>query len=179
MSLGHVLLGLLVPGDRHGYELKRSYDSRFPAARPLASAQVYTALGKLTRDGLVEPGARERAAGPDRTAYTLTDQGRTEFGRWLEEIEPPSPFVSNPLAVKVTLAVLTSGEQAARSYLRRQRAAHLERMRDYTRLKTSPTASLAEVLAADYALEHLDADLRWIDNALTRATALTQELTAS
>lgn len=178
MSLGHVLLGLLVPGDRHGYDLKRSYDSRFPAARPLASAQVYTALGKLARDGLVVAGDPERAGGPDRTAYALTPQGREEFARWLEEIEPPSPFVANPLAVKVTLALLTSGEQTARAYLRRQRAAHLERMRDYTRLKTSPDARLAEVLAADYALEHLNADLRWIDNALARATALTEEITA-
>lgn len=178
MGLGHVLMGLLVEGERHGYELKRSYDTRFPAARPLASAQVYTALGKLTRDGLVVPGTPERAAGPDRTAYALTGEGRTEFVRWLEEIEPPSPFVANPLAVKVTLAVLTSGEQAARAYLRRQRTAHLERMRDYTRLKTTADASLAQVLAADYALEHLDADLRWIDNALTRATAFTEEITA-
>jgi DNA-binding PadR family transcriptional regulator len=178
MSLGHVLLGLLVPGDRHGYDLKRSYDVRFPAARPLASAQVYTALAKLARDGLVVAGAPERAGGPDRTAYALTEQGRAELARWLEDIEPPSPYVSNPLAVKVTLALLTSGEQAASAYLRRQRAAHLERMRDYTRLKTSPDASRAEVLAADYALEHLNADLRWIDSALTRTTALTKELTA-
>ncbi len=178
MSLGHVLLGLLVPGDRHGYELKQSYDARFPAARPLASGQVYAALSRLTRDGLVVPGAPERAGGPDRTAYALTEVGRAEFARWLDEVEPPSPFVANPLAVKVTLAVLTSGEQAARAYLRRQRAAHLQRMREYTRLKTSPDVSLAGVLAADYALEHLDADLRWIDNALTRATALTKELTA-
>lgn len=47
--------------------------------------------------------------------------------------------MANPLAVKVTLAVLTSGEQAARAYLRRQRAAHLERLRDRTRLKTGST----------------------------------------
>lgn len=51
-------------------------------------------------------------------------------------------------------------------------------MRDDTRLKTSPDVSLAEVLAADYALEHLNADPRWIENALRRATALTEEITA-
>jgi DNA-binding PadR family transcriptional regulator len=178
MSLGHVLLGLLLPGDRHGYELKRAYDSRFPAARPLASAQVYAALVRLARDGLVVPAGRERAGGPDRLTYALTDDGRAEFETWLEEVEPPSPFVSNPLAVKVTLAILTSGEAAARAYLRRQRAAHLARMREYTQVKTAPGTSLTEVLAADYALEHLDADLRWIDNALARAAALTKEITS-
>src|SRR3954467_4777823 len=149
MSLGHVLLGLLVPGNRHGYELKRAYDGRFPAARPLASAQVYAALVRLARDGLVVPAGRERAGGPDRLTYALTDDGRAEFENWLEEVEPPSPFVSNPLAVGgaparparwgrrgggggAPRAPPPRGAAAPRAYLRRQRAAHLARMREYT-----------------------------------------------
>lgn len=178
MSLGHVLLGLLVPGEQHGYELKRRYDERFPEARPMASAQVYTALGRLDRDGLVEQGAVERVAGPDRITYLLTPQGRAELTRWLEEVEPPSPFVANPLAIKLTVAVLTAGDEVAMDYLRAQRAAHLSRMRDYTRVKTVPGSSIASVLAADYALEHLDADLRWLDTALARTAALHQEMTS-
>ncbi|NAZ84540.1 PadR family transcriptional regulator [Kineococcus indalonis] len=177
MSLGHVLLGLLVPGERHGYELKRHYDARFPAARPLASAQVYATLARLARDGFVQQQEPERVGGPDRTAYALTAEGRAELQRWLEEVEPPSPFVANPLAVKVTVAVLIAGGDAARDYLHRQRAAHLERMRVYTRTKTAPGAALTEVLAADYALEHLNADLHWIDTALARVAALTEEIT--
>ncbi len=176
MSLGHVLLGLLVPGQRHGYELKRTYDVRFPLARPLASAQVYATLARLARDGFVAAGGTERVGGPDRIAYVLTPQGQAELRRWLEEVEEPSPFVSNPLAVKVTLAALTSGDDAARGYLRRQREAHLIRMREYTRIKSDPATGLAQLLDADYALEHLNADLTWIDNALARVRALTEEL---
>lgn len=175
MSLGHVLLGLLSSGDRHGYELKRHYDVRFPAARPLATAQIYATLGRLDRDGFVRPGRTERVGGPDRTAYTLTPAGRDELRRWLLEVEEPYPFVANALAEKVTVAVLTSGDDAAASYLRRQREAHLARMRAFTRTKTDPAAALAEVLAADYAIEHLNADLRWIDNALARVRALSEE----
>lgn len=176
MSLGHVLLGLLVPGEQHGYQLKRCYDERFPAARPLASAQVYTTLGRLDRDGFVRQGEVERVDGPDRTAYALTPDGRAELTRWLEAVEPPSPFVANPLAMKLTVAVLADGDEFAREYLRRQRAAHLSRMRDYTRVESDPDASMASVLAADYALEHLDADLRWLDTALARTAALQKEI---
>ncbi|MBA3279478.1 MAG: PadR family transcriptional regulator, partial [Geodermatophilaceae bacterium] len=32
------------------------------------------------------------------------------------------------------------------------------------------------VLAADYALNHLDADLRWIDTTLQRITQLAKEI---
>lgn len=170
-----MLLGLLADGDRHGYDLKQQYSLRFPAARPLAAAQVYAALERLLRDGYVVPAARERVGGPDRTSYAVTPSGRAELGRWLADVEPPGPFVSNPLAVKVTLALLVADADAAASYLNRQRAAHLEQMREHTRAKTEPGAPLARVLAADYALNHLDADLRWIDTALARVTALAEE----
>lgn len=178
MTVGHALLGLLVPGESHGYELRRRYDQQFPAARPLASAQVYSTLARLSRDGLVVQGEPERDGGPDRTAYTLTDRGRGELRRWLDEAQPPSPFVANPLAVKLTVAVLTAGEPAAQEYLRRQRAAHLGRMREYTRAKTEPGIPLAGLLAAEYALEHLNADLLWIENALARTAALTEEVSS-
>lgn len=177
MSLSHVVLGLLAGGDRHGYDLKRQYDTRFPAARPLAPAQVYATLERLQRDGLVQPGSVERAGGPDRTVYAMTPAGRSELDRWLEDVEPPAPFVTNPLSTKVTLALLVADDATATDYLRRQREAHLDRMREYTRVKTDPESSLARVLAADYALNHLDADLRWIDTALDRVSALSEEIT--
>ncbi|MDE9366607.1 PadR family transcriptional regulator [Luteipulveratus sp. YIM 133132] len=178
MSNAHVMLGLLSRGQQHGYDLKRAHDEQFPAARPLAYGQVYATLQRLEKQGLVEPVTVERVDGPDRTVYALTDAGRTELADWLDSPEPPSPYVSNPLAVKVTLTILAAGEQEAHTYLRRQRAAHLDRMRDYTRTKTESSSSLPQVLAADYALAHLDADLRWIDTALQRVGALTKEITS-
>lgn len=170
-----MLLGLLADGERHGYDLKQQYSVRFPAARPLAAAQIYATLERLLRDGLVAPTSRQRVAGPDRTSYAVTPPGRAELDRWLREVEPPGPFVANPLAMKVTIALLVADAEAASSYLQRQRAAHLEQMREHTRAKTTAGAPLTRVLAADYALNHLDADLRWIDTALARVTALAEE----
>ena len=176
MSLGHVLIGLLAAGDCHGYDLRHQYLTRFPSSRPIAPAQVYATLDRLLRDGLVSPAARERVAGPDRVLYALTLDGRAELDRWLTEVEEPAPFVANPLAVKVTVALLVADEQAAAGYLRRQQVAHMDRMRDYTRIKTDPASSLQQVLAADYAINHLDADLRWIDTAAERVALLAKEL---
>ena len=101
MSTGHVLLGLLAEGERHGYELKREHDARFPAARPLAFGQVYATLERLRNRGLVDTAASVKADGPERTPYALTDAGRAELDRWLAEVEAPSPYVANPLSVKV------------------------------------------------------------------------------
>lgn len=60
MSTGHVLLGLLADGERHGYELKREHDTRFPAARPLAFGQVYATLERLRKRGLVDAASASR-----------------------------------------------------------------------------------------------------------------------
>lgn len=177
VSVSHVVLGLLSRGDRHGYDLKRDHDQRFPQARPLAFGQVYATLSRLARDGYVNAVDGGRDGGPDRTSYTLTASGREHLAEWLAVVDPPTPYVSNGLFTKVVIALLVSGsDTTAQHYLRCQRAAHLDRMREFTAVKTDPAAALADVLAADHALAHLDADLRWMELALARVDRLRMEV---
>ena len=161
-------MGLLSRGPQHGYDLKRHHDELLPAARPMAFGQVYAALGRLAGKGLVAEAAVEQGSGPERVVYELTDAGRAEVDSWAAEPDGPGEHVANPLASKVAVALLLGGHEAAATYLRRQRAAHLERMRSLTRDKREVKGDLHRVLAADYALSHLDADVRWMDDALER-----------
>lgn len=168
----YVLLGLLADEPRHGYDLKRSHDERLPLAKPLPYGQVYATLERLARDGLVEPVGTERAGGPDRTFYRLTDAGRQQLERWLDSVEPPLPHVAGALVAKVLVALFVAGPERAVAYLTAQRAAHMARLRELTAAKTAPGVGLAEVVAADYAITHLDADLRWLDTTLARVSAI-------
>lgn len=177
MSTRHVLLGLLAGGPSHGYDLKRRHDERFPQARPLAYGQVYTTLQRLVRDGLAEVEGTDSDGGPERTMYRSTDDGTRELTQWAAEITPPAPFVTNEIFAKVVVSILAGGAPAA--YLQAQRTAHMERMRELTAVKTARTGDLATVLSADYALKHLDADLRWMDTTAARLTTLTAEVDAS
>ena len=172
MTTGHVLMGLLVAGERHGYDLKREHDLVFTGSKPIAFGQVYATLERLQKKHHVRTVEVERVDGPDRTVFAITADGRSELDRWLAEVEAPAPHVTNPLAVKATVALLVGNEEQARRYLAEQRAAHLGRMRHYTKAKTDPAASITEVLAADYAIAHLDADLQWLGLALDRITAI-------
>ncbi len=174
MSTRHILLGLLAQGPSHGYDLKRRHDERFPQARPLAYGQVYTTLQRLVRDGLAEVDGTGSDGGPERTAYRSTAEGARELAHWAGEIAPPAPFVTNEIFAKVVVSILSGGDPEA--YLRAQRAAHMERMRELTALKTAKGADLATVLSADYALNHLDADLRWMATTAARLTTLTAEV---
>jgi DNA-binding PadR family transcriptional regulator len=158
MSTRHILLGLLATGPSHGYDLKRRHDERFPQARPLAYGQVYTTLQRLVRDGLAEVEGTDSDGGPERTVYHVTEAGARELSGWAAQIAPPAPFVTNEIFAKVVVAILSGGDPAA--YLRAQRAAHMRRMRELTAVKSDPGSDLATVLSADFALNHLDADLR-------------------
>ena len=176
MSTAYVLLGLLAPGAMHGYELKHAHDLRLPGTRPLACGQVYATLQRVVRDGLVAEAAQERVAGPDRTAFAVTDRGRAALDEWLAVVEPPAPFLTGTLLARVVVILLVADEATARGQLARQRAAHLARMRELTAVKTAPGARVTDVLAADLAIAHLDADLRWMQTTLERVTELYQEV---
>jgi DNA-binding PadR family transcriptional regulator len=178
MSTAHVLLGLLAAGARHGYELKKAHDERLPQAKPLAFGQVYATLGRLERDGFVTRSGQDREGGPDRTSFELTDLGRASLDAWLSEIEPPAPYVTSTLFSKVVVALLAADADRARAYLVAQRIAHTTRMRELTAAKTKRGASVGDVVAADYAIGHLDADLRWLQTTLTRVADLQKEVTA-
>ncbi|MEV1019239.1 PadR family transcriptional regulator [Streptomyces sp. NPDC050264] len=180
MSTRHILLGLLASGPSHGYDLKRRHDERFPQARPLAYAQVYTTLQRLVRDGLVEVEGTDSDGGPERTLYRSTPRGSRELLDWAAEITPPAPHVANEIFAKVVVSILVAGQGAdPAAHLLSQRAAHMARMRELTAVKSDPGADLTTVLSADYALAHLDADLRWMTTTAARLATLTAEVTAA
>lgn len=177
MSTRHLLLGLLARGSRHGYELKRAHDDALPAAKPLAYGQVYATIGRLERDGLIEPAGSDQAGGPERVSYRLTTAGRSELAQWLEDVEAPAPHPGGALLEKVVVALLAADRQTATRYLVQQRAAHMVRMRELTQIKQAAT-SVSEAAAADYTLTHLDADLRWMQQTMGRVDALDKEIRA-
>jgi DNA-binding PadR family transcriptional regulator len=172
VNVPYGLLGLLEEGPRHGYDLKQNYDRLFAHGKPLKFGQVYATLGRLERDGLVEGLSEQPGRGPDRKLFAITDDGVTDLDQWLRAPEPVEPYVRSVLFGKVLLALL-SGRSADR-VLQEQRAAHQERMRELTRLKSE--SDLQTVVLADYALFHLDADLKWIDLTEARLAKLSKEI---
>lgn len=172
ISIPNTLLGLLEPAPSHGYELKRAYDARFGHYRPLAFGQVYATLARLQRDGKVMVEGVEPGDGPDRKRYAITQQGVGALDHWLAEPEQPEPHLQSVLFTKVVLALLTNRD--AERFLDAQRAKHLERMRELTALRRA--GDLTDTLLADYALFHLEADLRWIDVTSARLGQLAKEI---
>ena len=170
MSVPLTLLGLLEREPSHGYDLKRDYDAYFGRGKQLPFGQVYSTLGRLARDGKVTAGDAEPGDGPERKKYMITDTGRTEVDAWLGAPVEPEPHLQTVLFAKVALALMLG--KPAEAYLDRQRAAHVARMQELTRLKRS--GPLVDALLADHALFHLEADLHWIDLTAARLSDLAE-----
>lgn len=161
MSVSNTLLGLLATEPAHGYTLKQRYDRRFSPVKPLAAGQVYASLARFERDGLAVVTGTEDGSGPSRILYAITADGVTVLESWMYTPEPPSTYAASALLAKVTLALMSGRD--ADAVLDAQRALHLTRMRELTASK--PEAAAPDLLAITYELAHLDADLRWIEEA--------------
>jgi DNA-binding PadR family transcriptional regulator len=172
MSVPHAFLGLLEQEPRHGYELKRLFDRYFAPDRPLAFGQVYSTLARLEQHGRVRLDGVERAEGPDRRRYAITPVGSDELARWLTVPLDPEPHLQAALFTKVVLAILSG--RPVEPLVDQERHAHLERMRALTALRRA--AAMPVALLADYALFHLEADLRWLDLTAARVDELRREI---
>lgn len=173
MSVSKTLLGLLATAPAHGYTLKQRYDERFSPVKPLPAGQVYASLSRFERDGLAIVTGTEDGDGPSRILYAITPDGVTALESWMFTPEPPSTYAASTLLTKVTLALMSGRD--ADAVLDAQRVLHLDRMRELTAAKGGAPAP--DLLAMTYELAHLDADLRWIEEAGGRIHSLGDELT--
>lgn len=167
-----VLLGLLRGGPAHGYELKAAHDEWFPSAKPLAFGQVYATLGRLERDGLVEPVETRQEGGPERTVYALTDAGAERLRGWLADPEAPAAYAADDL-VRKTVTALRLGVDHDR-FLDRQRTSYMDVMRALTQEQAAAVEPGAR-FALSHRIAHLDADLRWLEETRQRMSRLSRD----
>jgi len=119
----HALLGLLLDGPRHGYDLTRSFAPGTPlgAVMRLGDSNLYAQLTRLERDGLIVGEVRESGVRPPRRVYHLTEAGREAALRWIDEpvARPRDILLDFPLKLYLARHV---GPDRAAALVARQRA---------------------------------------------------------
>jgi len=79
MILDLILLGVLMHGPRHGYEIKKFIDDELSNFTNISSGPIYYALGGLEKRGLVRKTVEKPGKRPERYVYYITGQGEKEF----------------------------------------------------------------------------------------------------
>ena len=154
------LLGLLAKEPKHGYELKAEFEELLGGSWPLNIGQVYTTLARCDRDSLVESEVVEQDALPDRRVYSITQAGRDELERFLDEPGEPPMRLRDEVFLKILLAARLKGADPGR-LIARQRQRHLQSLSELAALR-GQLAPAAE-LVVEGAMLHVEADLRWLD----------------
>jgi PadR family transcriptional regulator, regulatory protein AphA len=140
MSLPHILLGLLEE-PASGYDIKREFEQSLSFFWSAALAQIYPALKKLEKDGLVSSWQEPSEKGPARTVYQQTEKGREAFRDWLEE---------GPQLNTERRAYLAQAYFLAQSRAPDEPRSFYEQLRDDFRARADRLTSLEDVWRDDH-----------------------------
>lgn len=132
MSVRLGLMALLAEGPMYGARLRWVFEERTGGTWPLNVGQVYTTLGRLERDGLVEQAGPPDAEG--RISYRLTETGSEQVEHWWNSPVDRDNTPRDELVIKLALAVTVRGVDV-QGVAQAQRTATLTHLRDLTRLK--------------------------------------------
>ncbi|MFJ6573924.1 PadR family transcriptional regulator [Streptomyces sp. NPDC091292] len=177
MSIRHGLLALLEPGPRYGSRLRSEFEERTGTTWPLNVGQVYTTLGRLERDGMVEQRGGDASG---RILYALTDVGRAELRDWFERpVDRESP-PRDELAIKLVMAMGVPGVDI-RAVIEGQRRHALEILREHTRQRAQAMAAgpshrdeVARLLVLEQLVFRAEAEVRWLDHCESRLVRLAE-----
>ena len=160
------LLALLVRGKAHGYELKLRFERSTGGLWPLNVGQVYDALRRLERDGLVIP---VPDADDERRPYALTPHGRTVSEAWLKASAVAAAPPRDELAIKLLVAHATRSG-AFTELVQHHREASMARLQALARRKADAAEQDGpEVWLVDLLMLRAQADVRWFDLIEARA----------
>lgn len=175
MSVKLGLLALLAEEPMYGAQLRGEFEARTGGTWPLNVGQVYTTLGRLERDGLVEQDAGADEEG--RIRYRLTAPGLAEVESWWVTPVDRDDTPRDELVIKLALAVTTDNVDIPR-VVQTQRTATLRHLRDLTRLKAragdrrdsagGDDFDLAWLLVLENLIFAAESEVRWLDHVETR-----------
>lgn len=165
------LLGLLLSGPSHGYDLARRFarDSALGYVIHLTPSHLYALLGRLERDGMIA--GEEQPAGnrPPRRVYELTADGREAILRWLDEPVDHPRDMNVEFPLKLYLARLVDRSRGG-ALVERQRATFLEYIERLERRPVQGATSEDQafyVAIRDGRIGRARAALEWLDSSAT------------
>lgn len=83
-KLKHSILGLLSIRPMTGYELRKNFDRSLRVFWPVPLTQIYSTLKTMESENLIAGEVILQEKKPSKNVYSLTEKGRRELLKWLE-----------------------------------------------------------------------------------------------
>ncbi|MCZ8519249.1 MULTISPECIES: PadR family transcriptional regulator [Paenibacillus] len=174
MSMKLVILGLLMEGDSHPYEMRQKMKERAMLNYvKMQEGSLYYAIDTLRKSGHVEAAEVVSEGGrPDRTVYRITGEGRSLFGQLLlGQFEDPKA-VFHPMYAALVFARHGDSQRIAdilETKVEEQRCSvkHLQEV--YEEHIPEVPRSVLHIMKGR--LEHAETELRWLERLLADSRA--------
>ncbi|WP_199613762.1 PadR family transcriptional regulator [Paenibacillus alkalitolerans] len=158
-----LILGHLLSGPKHGYEIKKNIQEALGEGFEINNNLLYPALRRFLEMGAISKEVVRSEGKPDRHVYFLTDTGEEIFGEMIREF--PTKLAANPIEFLVRVALFDRIEHDMQLEILHKRQEILEkqlhRYRDIE--NASPqTPFVTEVIS--FQQTQVEHELAWIDN---------------
>lgn len=78
-----ILIGLLMRGDNHGYNLRKIIDDELSTLINVDNTSIYYTLNKMEKEGIVTYSTVSDSKRPQKNLYSITEKGRRVFKEML------------------------------------------------------------------------------------------------
>ena len=159
----YALLGLLLDGPSHGYDLTRQFaaDTELGKVCRLEMSMLYGLLKKLEKEGLLSGRDEPLTGHKTRRVVELTEAGRAEFEDWLAEPVQHNREIRFNFLVKLYFARQRSKELVVR-LLDGQIEFNQMLLKKLLTQKQAAASHQFEEWVIEYRLEQTNAALRWL-----------------
>lgn len=172
--LKHGILGLLVYGDKTGYEIMDWFKNSLNYFWIAQTSQIYRELQTLEKKGFVKSTTIIQKEKPDKNVFSITNNGYEELQIWLEKKENLI-YVKRPILMKVffmgeqdkekSIQFFTEIKQDCERYLSLLKpvAKHFKNLNDEMKYR-----ALYWEMTQDYGLRCMQMTLEWADTCLKK-----------
>jgi DNA-binding PadR family transcriptional regulator len=82
-SAEYAVLGTLMPGPKHGYEILQFLNSALESTWQVSPSQLYMLLKRLEQHGMLQSNIKTQETRPSKRVFSLTPTGEKIFLSWL------------------------------------------------------------------------------------------------
>lgn len=176
-TLKYAILGLVNRQPMTGYDLTNEFNSNHLANFWYAKhSQVYPELSRLAKEGLLTCEIVIQGEKLEKKLYTITEKGRQELKKWLDEDEPLGPTPKDIFRLRMYFSDFMT-EEELRMHLQSQIKKHGDKHLGLVRTMTQNhnnivppigTKEYGDYLVLEGAILRESSYIQWLKNALAR-----------
>lgn len=169
MSIPLVILGLLMEGDKHPYQIQQIVNERqMKYYIKMAHGSLYYAFDQLEKKEYVEiVDVIKDTNRPDKTIYRITEAGKKEFEQLLMKQLEKKEHMQRPIYAALTFTSYADSEDVLHVLeKKREEASSLLKKMEWLYARKEKEEEIAKLYIVIRVIMHLKAEITWLEHLI-------------